>query len=173
MLRDPAGPTRALYLSLIVLPFLLAVQVAFLAYRPVLGVMIQLVPACVMAWAIGRDAAEAAVGGFVAGLLIDLLSVGPFGGTALALMIAVWPVEALRRRLPESRLLLPFLLGAVGIFTFSLAGLLLTRLSGYAIPWEAARLLLPTAVLHTPLIFVATVGMQAAGRLFGRRRVEL
>src|SRR5690349_21726277 len=65
-------------------------QSSFFPAAGLVRVRPDLVLQCVVAWAVLRGAREAVVWAFVGGMLADLFSGGPFGASALALVIVAY-----------------------------------------------------------------------------------
>ena len=103
-------------------------QSTLLPQIPILGVVPQLWLLASIAWALLRGWQEGIIWAFIAGLLVDLFSVGPMGVTSLALMAAVGVVVLLQRSLPEYRVVIPVILTVIGTLVFWLVYLLLLRI---------------------------------------------
>ncbi|MGB1250889.1 MAG: rod shape-determining protein MreD [Candidatus Promineifilaceae bacterium] len=121
------------FISIPVMAFLVVFQSAFLSYATVGGTPIQVIPVVVIAWAMWRGSAEGAVWAFVAGLFLDYASIGPFGVSSVALIVAVVAISPLFPNLAYNRLTLPFILAGGAMLIFQLTSLLLLRFAGYPI----------------------------------------
>lgn len=162
-----------LYFAIPVVVLLVVLQSVFVSYLQILGVTIQIVPAFVIAWALlkGRGSADTVAFAFLAGLLVDILSISPMGLTSLALMVAVITLFPIQANIETSRLLLPIILAGVAMLTFILVNLLLMRISGYAINWQMIGTIPQNVVMHAlfilPLYWVVTF----INRLIGFQRL--
>ena len=125
-------------------------QVTLMPYLAIANVQPDLVLAAVVCWALLRGATEGAIGGFLGGLGLDLLSGGPFGmhtfvltivGVAAGLGTAVIP--------SEHWLLLP---GTVVLCTFGqqAAEVWLLRAAGLPLYWSQVLMavVVPAAMLN-------------------------
>lgn len=106
---------RSLYVGIPLIFVLAILQATLLARFPLLGIPLQPALLVAITWALLRGPFEALLWAFIAGMLLDLFSVGPTGATALALMVTVLLVARLRLLLPENPLLLPIVLSGIGI----------------------------------------------------------
>jgi len=120
--------TSALYLALPLMVILVVLQSALLPRFPVFGVVPQLMFVATIAWALLRGLREGLVWAFIAGLFYDLFSAGPLGISSLSLMAAVAIAIYIQRSFPESRIILPIVLGAVTTVIFWAIYLLLLRI---------------------------------------------
>ena len=107
----------------------------------------------VLVWAVVRGVNEGLVWGFIGGLIVDLLSGGPLGGTVLALLSVVFLAGQLWGQgltSPVVRLLLPAFLSVV---VYHLVLLLVLAWTGHAVDWGFALLRVagPSALLNTVL----------------------
>jgi len=106
----------------------------------------------VMLWAMVRGLDEGLVWGFIGGLLVDLLSGGPMGGTSLALLAAAFLAgQPWGRGLGSSVLRLLFLMFA-GALAYYLV-LLIALAVGHTVAWGFSlwRVALPSTLLNVAL----------------------
>lgn len=135
------------------LMFLLAVlQTAVMPLFPIFGVVPQLPVLAALAWGLLRGPQEGVGWAFFAGLSLDLFSAGPFGSTAMALMIAVFAVSIAQMGFPQSRFILPIVLTGVGSFLFLYMYAFLIRVGGIAFDWSATAVFPAQAILQAFLI---------------------
>ncbi len=129
------------------------VQDVLLSRLSVLGGRPDLVLLLVLAWAFLRGPAEGAVWAFIAGILLDLLSGGPFGGITLALLLASLLLAQQWGRELGSLFLQLFLLVLVGCFVYHLVLLLTLAWTGHSVDWQyaLARVAAPSALLNAVL----------------------
>ncbi|MGC8872991.1 MAG: rod shape-determining protein MreD [Chloroflexia bacterium] len=120
---------------------------------PLLGVRPDLVLVGVLAWTIVRGLHEGAIGAFVGGIAMDLLSPSWLGSHTLALLLVTVAVGALAIPLHRGNLAFPVaaaLLGTVGynLLLMALTGVL-ARSGGLEL---AARVVLPLMLVHGALM---------------------
>ena len=162
-----------LYFALPVAIILAMLQAVFFSYVPVLGVTIQVLPAFVIAWALlrGRGSADTVIFAFCAGILVDLLSIGPLGLTAISLMIAVVALFPIQANVETSRVILPIMLAGVAMLTFLLANLLMLQLGNYDISWNTIRIIPQTVIVHALFILPVYWLVTFISRLIGFQRL--
>ncbi len=122
----------------------------------------------VMAWASARSLDEGVVWGFIGGLIIDLLSGGPFGATALGLVLAaLWAGQPWGQGFGVALLRL-LLLALLGALTCHLVLLIVLAWTGHTVDWGFTLLHVtgPSALLNTILFpFVQQPAAWLAGRI--------
>jgi len=114
------------------------VQSTALAGVSLFGARPDLVFLLVAGWAFLRGPTEGAVWAFIAGLLLDVLSGGPFGGFALALLVAAILVGQQWGRELGSTTFQLMLLALVACFLYHTLLLLALIATGYAVDWAYA-----------------------------------
>jgi len=142
-----------LYLSLPLLTGIALIQSVLLSRVSVRGARPDLMLLVVLVWAFVRSLEEGVVWGFIGGLILDLLSGGPLGATAIALVLAAWWAgQPWGQGLGPSvaRLLLLVFLSAV---TYYLVLLIILAWTGHTIDWGFALLRMagPSVILNTIL----------------------
>lgn len=115
------------------------------------GGMVDLALVLTLAWTIAGDWPGGMVWGFVGGLLLDVLSGGLLGRTALVLVLMAYLASLSEGRFWRSHVLLPLALGLVGSVGYH--GLLLVMLwaSGTRFDWLQTfnMLVVPSTLLNT------------------------
>lgn len=96
---------------------------------PVLGFVPLLTLLVALAWGLLHTLEEGIAWAFVGGLFVDMFSITPVGATSLAMMAAVAAVILIKRSFPESRVLLPVILGFLATFVFWFIYLLTMRIA--------------------------------------------
>lgn len=119
----------------------------------VLGARPNLVLLVVLTWAVVRGADEGLMWAFVGGMILDLLSGGPLGATALALAGAAYLAgQSLGEELglPVVRLMI---LVALGALVYHLIILLILNWTGHTVSWgfSLARVGGPSVLLNALL----------------------
>ena len=120
---------RSLYVVIPLMAVLTILQATFLARISVFDVFLQPALLVAIAWSILRGPYEGLIWAFIAGIALDLFSVGPTGGMALALMLAVLPLTYIRQVLPDNPYLFPILLSGLGIGLFTFIYILILALA--------------------------------------------
>ncbi len=136
------------FLLIPIILVLLLLQSTFFAYFPIGGIYLQATVTFVIAWGLWAEPVESLTVAFIAGLLIDLLSTAPLGGSSIGLMIGLLAIQPFRVLLRNSRLVIPILLALGSMLTFRLAALLFQRIAGYPTSAEMWQTLPTTITLH-------------------------
>jgi rod shape-determining protein MreD len=139
------------------------------------GVFADLPLLVVVSWSLLRGAREGVIWGFVAGLVVDLLSGAPFGAATLSL-IAVGFLSGLgQATVFRTHVALPLVAVFLATILYDLLFLLIVQISGQAVSWldSLFRVVLPSAVLNavlTPIVFGV---MRWLYTRLGREEMEL
>ena len=117
----------------------------------------------VVSWALLGRLAEALVWSLAGGLVVDLMSGGPFGGTGLAVMVATLAAAAAAERVFRGRAVLPLVTALVATLAFHGAYLFALLLVGQPVDGLEAllRVALPAAVYNSALS-LPVYGLMAA-----------
>lgn len=108
----------------------------------------------VLSWSLIRGARSGLVWGFIAGVMLDLLSGAPFGAATLSLM-AVSLLSGLgEASVHRGHVFLLLFAGVMATLIQSLAFLLVVRVSGQGVAWldSLIRIILPTAAMNAVLL---------------------
>jgi rod shape-determining protein MreD len=118
------------------------------------GGTLDLVLLIVLGWTLTGDSLGGIGWGFVGGVCLDLLSGGPFGGTALGLTLVAYLAGLTEGRFWGSHILLPLALALLGTFVFHLVSLVTLSVMGFAVNWAISlvRVVLPSALVNTLLM---------------------
>lgn len=119
---------RSIYFAIPLMLILAIIQATIMPKFPVLGFVPLLVLLVALAWGLLHTLEEGVAWAFVGGLFVDMFSVSPLGTTSLALMTAVAAVILIKRNFPESRVLLPLILGFLATLIFWFVYLLMLRI---------------------------------------------
>jgi rod shape-determining protein MreD len=115
------------------------------------GGTLNLVLVFVLSWTLAGDWNGGLIWGFLGGLLLDLLSGGPFGASALALVLAAYVASLSEGQFWRSHLLLPLAAALLCTLVYYGVVLLVLALSGAALDWLRAitGVLLPALLINT------------------------
>ena len=127
----------------------------------------------VVCWSVLRGAREGTTWAFVGGLSLDMFSSGPFGLSALALMVISLTASLGELNIFRSHVLLPLVAVIVGTVAHTAVYLLGLQLWGNYVAWFdiARRIMLPTLfvnILLVPLIYPA---LNSIHHLTGREEI--
>jgi rod shape-determining protein MreD len=162
-----------LYFAAPLMLFVAILQTAVLPRFPVAGTVPQLPLLIALSWGLLRGPNDGTIWGFLAGLFLDIFSVGPIGVTALSYMFAILAVTLVGRALPSNRYLMPILFSAMVTFVYFLLNLILMRLYGYSVGPVQVSNLLPLMLLHTGMILPFYWAFYALDRRLRPRSVSL
>lgn len=165
--------SRSLYFLLPLLVILVILQTTLLARLPILDVILQPAMLLPITWTLLRGPYEGLVWAFTVGLGLDMFSIGPTGGAALALMFTVLPLAYLNQVLPENPYTMPILLTALGIILFTISYMLIVGLAQRG--FRTNLLLdLPLTVLFNTLISIPIYWLlRWVARLLYPRQIEM
>ena len=144
-------------INYLLVPLVLAVAVfqsSAASHLAVWGVFPNFPLLLVLSWCLLGGARSGIVWGFVAGVMLDLCSGGPFGAATFSLM-AVSLLSALGQAAMNRGHVFLLLFAAVAATLISgLVFLRIVRLSGYAVAWldSLVRILLSTAAVNAVLL---------------------
>jgi rod shape-determining protein MreD len=116
------------YLAFPLMAILAILQSTLLPRFPIFGVEPQLWFVATITWTLMKDLRQGLIWALIAGIFVDLFSASPLGVTTLALMAAVSIVVLVQRHFPESRILMPVVLGVIATLVFWFVYLLLLRI---------------------------------------------
>lgn len=147
-----------IYLVVPLLVIVAVLQTTLVPHLAIWGVFADLPLLVVVSWSLLRGAREGVIWGFVAGLVVDLLSGAPFGAATLSL-IAVGFLSGLgEATVFRTHVALPLVAVFLATILYDLLFLLIVQISGQAVSWldSLFRVVLPSAVLNavlTPIVF--------------------
>lgn len=128
----------------------------------------------VMSWALLRRSNEALSWAFVGGVAVDLLSGGPFGASAIGLMIVALIAGVTAGGVFRDRTVLPIVAAFVGTLAFHGVYLLATAFVGQRIDVLDAlfRIALPSAIYNAALSWFVYRVMAAIDRRIRPKSLE-
>ncbi len=155
----------------LLVPFLLAValfQATVLPELTVLGVKPELMLLSVLAWSL-RGPEEGLVWAFLGGLMLDVLSGGPFGASTLALLAVSFFSGLIEPSVARTSFLLPLGAALAGTLIYQSLFLLIVQLTRGAVPWADSllRVTLPSLAINAllmPVIFRTLAWFAQVGR---------
>jgi len=129
-------------------------QSTWLAQVTLWGAHPDLMVLLIIGWTAVHNVNDGLVWALIGGLLVDILSGGPLGGTVLALVVvALLAGQPLRQ---EASITLPSLLIStfVAVLAYHLALLAVLSWGGMAVDWKYSilQIAMPSAVLNTVLV---------------------
>jgi rod shape-determining protein MreD len=119
---------RSIYFAIPIMILLAIIQATIMPKFPILGFVPVLAFLVATAWGMLHTLEQGLAWAFIGGLFIDMFSMGPIGATSLAMMAAVTVVILIKRNFPESRVLLPVILGFLASMVFWFFYLLILRI---------------------------------------------
>ena len=134
----------------------LVLQVMIAPHVAIFGVTPNLLLLVVITLAFVEGSSAGATVGFIAGLLMDLLSTGPIGAWALVMSVVGYLSGSLRRNLFAEGWLAPVTVGIITALVADFAYLLVVTVIGVGPAfWPAlGRLVLPRAVYNAVLVML-------------------
>jgi rod shape-determining protein MreD len=163
----------SVYVAVPLFLLLAVMQTAVLSYFPLFGIVVQLPLLVVLSWTLLHGLEEGLVWAFVAGLCVDLFSIGPMGATALAYITAVLVISSLNNILPAGRFFMPALYAALGSLITWLIYLLFVQLLGYGAAFGNVADLMPRILLSAGFMLPIYWLIHAVERTIRPRRVEV
>ncbi len=163
----------SVYIAIPLFLGLAVLQTAVLPYFPLYGVVVQLLLLVVVSWTLLHGLEEGLVWAFVAGLCIDLFSIGPTGATALAYITAVLAVASLNSVLPSGRFFMPVFYAALSTIIVFIVYLLFVRLLGYGASFAAAADYVSIILLNAGFMLPVYWLVYSVDRAIRPRRVEV
>jgi rod shape-determining protein MreD len=163
-----------IYLVVPLLAFVGLLQATAVPRIAIRGVFPDLPLLVIVSWSLLRGSREGLVWGFVAGIMVDLLSGAPFGAATLPLM-AVGFLSGLGAANVFRNALWPLVTVFLATIVYDLLFLLVVQVSGDRVEWleSLVRIILPCALLNALLTPLVLGGMRALYRRFKREEVGL
>ena len=163
-----------IYLVLPLLAIVAILQTTLLPSLAIWSVFANLPLLIVVSWGLLRGPREGALWGFLAGLMVDLLSGAPFGAATMSLIAVGFLAGLGETTVFRARIALPMIVMFLATIVYELLFLLIVRISGQGVVWldSIFRLVMPSAVLNavlTPVVFLAMSWLYAR---FGREEME-
>ncbi len=150
-----------LYATIVLLAGVALLQSTLAPYLAVGRVKPDLMLVVVVTWSVLRGAGEGVLWGFIGGLLLDLLSGGPFGVSIVSLMLASYLTGVGEINLFRTNILLPVVTVILATAVYYLVSFLLLQTLGRPVTLGAAALQISsvavvlnvalTAVFYLPL----------------------
>jgi rod shape-determining protein MreD len=127
------------------------IQSTVFARFPIFGGQVDLVLLLALSWTLIGDWQGGMLWGLMGGLSLDTLSGGPFGATALVLVVVTYLAGLTEGRFWRSHVLLPLATALLSSVAYHLLTLALLTVTGYGVDWaySLTRLSLPAVLLNT------------------------
>lgn len=163
------------YLTLPLLTSVALIQATVLSRVSVLGARPNLMLLVVLIWAMVRGLDEGVVWAFVGGLIVDLLSGGPFAGTAVALVAAAYLAGQSLVEGVGSDAVRSIILVVLGVLMYHLTLLIILSWTGHPVSWgfSLAQVAGPSIVLNGLLAPIVLHPMSWLERVTGQDRMTL
>lgn len=141
----------------VVVPLLVVIAVlqsSAVSHLTVFGVFHDLPVLLVVSWSLLRGVREGVIWGFIAGVVIDLLSGAPFGAATLSLMAAGLLAGLAKRSAFSSHVVFPSVVAFLATIMYSLLLLSIVWIAGQAAIWQdgLVTIILLSAVVNAALI---------------------
>jgi rod shape-determining protein MreD len=122
--------------------------------RALSGGTLNLVLILVLSWTLAGDWSGGLVWGFIGGVLLDLLSGGPFGKSALALVLVAYVASWSEGQFWRSHILLPLAAALLGTLVYHVIVFFVLIVGGTRMDWLGALtgVLLPALLVNTLII---------------------
>ncbi len=161
----------------LVVPFLVVVavlQTTFIVHLTIWGVHPDLPLLVVAGWSLLRGPREGAVWGFIAGVVVDLLSGAPFGAATLSLTIVGLLAGLGRATVFRSRLVLLLATAFLGTIVYDLIFMVVLAISGRTVVWldGLLRIIIPSALINAVLMPLVYWLMRSMQKRVGRADME-
>lgn len=146
---------RTLFIGIPLLALAAVVESTVLPDLRVLsGGTLNVVLVFVLSWTLAGDWSGGLVWGFIGGLLLDLLSGGPFGKSALALVLVAYVASWSEGQFWRSHILLPLAAAMLGTLVYHLVVFFVLVVNGTSLDWLSALtgVLLPALLINTLVI---------------------
>jgi rod shape-determining protein MreD len=116
----------------------------------VLGAQPNLLLLTVLVWSLVRGVDEGLMWAFLGGLIVDVTSGGPFGGTAIALLAAAYVAGQSLAEQVGSQVVRSMILTVLGTGTYHLVLLIVLAWTGHTLDWaySLTRVTIPSVVLN-------------------------
>lgn len=128
----------------------------------------------VVSWSLLRGAEEGIEWGFIGGMFLDVLSGGPFGVSAIALMSVSLLTGLGETNFFRGHFLLPLAVIPFGTIIYYSLILMLLGLLGQSLPWGQSflRVMLPAALVNLAVMPLVHWGLAWLHRKTGRQQIE-
>jgi rod shape-determining protein MreD len=133
------------------LAFAAELQATLLAQFHLFGGTVDLVLLLTLNWTLVGEWRGGPIWGLIGGLCLDLLSGGPFGASALGLVLVAYGASLSEGRFWRSHVLLPLATVLPATVVYHLVYLLSLTLTGHSVNWtlSLSTVTLPTVLLNT------------------------
>ncbi|MFN8497533.1 MAG: rod shape-determining protein MreD [Anaerolineae bacterium] len=131
------------------------VAIIHVTWLPRLPVRPDLMLVLVVAWSLLRGIEEGLLWAFIGGVLLDLLSVGPFGGFTVGLLLAALIGGIVHRTVFTSGVFWPAVTMIATTLLFHPIYLAILNVAGFSAPWSAVSgVIVPLLVWNVALLLL-------------------
>ncbi|MFQ6057781.1 MAG: rod shape-determining protein MreD [Anaerolineae bacterium] len=150
-------------------------QTTLVPHLSVAGVKPDLMLMAVVSWSLLRGAGEGIVWGAIGGLILDLLSGGPFGICTLSLILVGYLTGLGEINIFRANILLPGVTVLFATLVYNLALLLLLQILGWPVTWglNLLRIILPAILWNMVLMPLVYTPLRWLHRATGREEMEI
>ncbi len=161
----------------LIVPFLVVVvilQATVVPHLAVWGVFADLPVLLVVSWGLLRGPREGILWGFIAGVVVDLISGAPFGAATLSLMLVGFLSGLGKNSAFTVHIVFPAVIMFLATVLYNVCFLLIVWISGQPVIWldSFVRIVLPSAVLNAVLAPIIFLPMRWLHVRFGQEELE-
>jgi rod shape-determining protein MreD len=163
-----------IYLVVPLLVIVAVLQASVVSHLPIWGVFVDLPVLIVASWGLLEGAREGVIWGFIAGVVIDLLSGAPFGAATLSLMAVGFLAGLGKNSAFGSHVIFLAVTMLLATIVYSLLFLSIVRISGQTVLWwdSLLHIVLPSAVLNAVLMPLVFAVMRLVHRRVSQEEME-
>lgn len=163
-----------IYLVVPILAVVAILQTTLVPNLTIWGVFANLPLLIVVCWGLLRGPREGALWGFIAGLMVDLLSGAPFGAATLSLIVVGFLAGLGEATVFRASIVLPMVVMFLATVVYDLLFLLIVQISGQPVALLDSiwRLVLPSALLNAALTPIFFLTMRWLYTRYGRKEME-
>jgi len=162
------------YLVVPLLVVVVILQAAVVPHLTVWGVFADLPVLFVVSWGLLRGPKEGTLWGFIAGIVVDLISGAPFGAATLSLMVVGFLSGLGKNSIFAGHFVFPVVTMFLSTILYNVCFLLIVWVSGQPVAWldSSVSIVLPSAVLNAILAPIVFLPMRWVCMRFGQEEME-
>jgi rod shape-determining protein MreD len=162
------------YLVVPLLVVVVILQATVVPHLAVWGVFADLPVLLVVSWGLLRGPREGILWGFIAGVVVDLISGAPFGAATFSLMVVGLLSGLGKSSIFAGHIVFPVVTMFLSTVLYNMCFLLIVWISGQRVAWldSSVRIVLPSAVLNAILAPTVFLPMRWVCMRFGQEEME-